>query len=102
MACSDIIEPKPLTLIGSGCLAHTAASCWRNSSPRAVCASATSAVNTWPSTAPPAVIVAMLLLNVPAWLMTFVRAPGVVSYWSSRSARPPKAPKEKPPPMYLP
>jgi hypothetical protein len=47
----------------------------------------------------PAAIVATLLLNVPACGM----APGrLVSNWSISSARPPKAPNEKPPPMYLP
>ena len=55
------------------------------------------------STTQPAVIDDMLLLKVPAWATTFGRlVSGLVSNWSSNSARPPNAPNENPPPMYLP
>ena len=88
-----------MTVTGSEWRPSTSTTSARNRSPRAVCASATSAVKSSPSTTQPADIVATLLLNVPACGIASGRGG---SNWSISSARPPKAPKEKPPPKYLP
>ena len=87
-----------MTQNGSGEASKRACSPARSRSPRSFTAARASAPTSSVATYAPTAIVNALLLNVPAWLSP----PRAGSNVAIRSARPPKAPNDRPPPRYLP
>ena len=97
--CIVISEPRPVNCSATPRLASSSFRRSRRASPRSFSACRRPAVSTCVSPAMPAAMVSTLLLKVPACC----RAPlARGSKRCSRSARPPKAPKDSPPPKYLP
>ena len=96
--CTHSSEPQPVTQNGSGEASKRACRPARRRSPRSLTAASAAAPTRSSATTAPTAIVKALLLNVPAWL----RPPRAGSNAAIRSARPPKAPNDSPPPRYLP
>ena len=97
--CTDNIEPIPVNCTGASAARHNPFSRSRSASPRAFSATAASGVKISVSPAIPAAMVSTLLLNVPACGSASGRRG---SNMSMISARPPNAPNDIPPPIYLP
>ena len=92
-------EPRPVVVIPKPAASNSPSSAARKRSPRAFSAASASGVSTSLKPAAPAAMVRTSLLKVPEWY----RQSGLAgSKRSIRSARPPKAPNEEPPPRYLP
>ena len=94
-----MIEPQPVAQKSSGDAAKRASSPARSRSPRSLTAASAAASTMASAAAAPTAIVKALLLNVPPWVSPPPRAGSKAAI---RSARPPKAPNDRPPARYLP